>query len=82
MTMFLGSLDRFGYELRVLCKTEQECRDALLEAYVVAYQNDNGGEDPREEIAYDRGYEDKTYYEVAEDDISIQEIELDKVYWY
>lgn len=79
--VYIGTLERFGYELTVICKTEQECKDLLLKKYEETYKNRNENCDPREDIAYDRGYEDKTYYELAEEDIYITEMELNKVEW-
>lgn len=79
MTIYNGRLDRFGYELNVFCKTEDECIEKLMAEYVRAYKRVND-DDPTEEIAYDRGSE-LTYYEEAKEDICIYEYELGKVEW-
>ena len=80
MIIYEGTLDRFGYDLKVICNTEKECIDKLLKEYVRAYKQRNGGENPRKEIAYDR-HSDKTYYEEAKEDIIISEYEIGKVEW-
>lgn len=80
MIIYEGTLDRFGYELKVLCKTEEECINKLLKEYVTAFKRENDGVDPRKEIAYDR-HSDLTYYEEAKEDIIISEYEIGKVDW-
>ena len=80
MGVFIGTLDRFGYELTVVSSSEEKCRDLLLEEYKRAYEMRNPGEDPEEEIAEDR-YSNLTYYELAKEDMAITEMELDKVEW-
>lgn len=77
--IYMATLDRFGYELTVIAKTEKEAIDALMEEYVRAYKVRNGY-DPREDIAYEYGG-DRSYYEVAKGDIGIYDFELGKVEW-
>ncbi len=77
--IYIGTLDRFGYELTVVCNTEPECKDELLKEYVKAYKKRNGG-NPRKEIAYDR-HSENSYYIEAEEDIVIREYTIGKVVW-
>ena len=81
MKMYLGTLDRFGYSLECLCKTEKECEEKLLAEYEDAFRKRNDGDDPREEIAYDR-HSELTYYDEAKEDIVIRDYEIGKVEWY
>ena len=78
--VYIGTLDRFGYDITVVCKTEQECKDKILEEYVKAYKSRNNDSDPCEDIAYGR-HSENTYYAEAEEDIEIREYTLGKVEW-
>ena len=76
-SVWLGELDRFGYNLVVVGRTEKEVRDALAKEYIRVYKNINGC-DPREDRPY---YTDSSYFEEAMDEAYIREMPFGKVEW-
>jgi hypothetical protein len=68
-TIYIGTLDRFGYELRVASHSEEETRKALLKDYRRAYKNRNGF------------YPDKETISTVNDDMNIDEFKLNEVHW-
>ena len=75
--IYFGQLERFGYTLTVVGRTEDEVYEALEKAYVEAYKNENYGADPREDVMYG----DRTYYDVAMDEMYIDEFIPGEVQW-
>lgn len=73
--IYYGELERFGYTLTAVGKTEQDVTRALLKEYKKAYKQWNElarlSDDP----------EFKEYYERAKDDLKIIELEFNKVEW-
>ena len=77
--VYIASLYRFGYDLTVVTKSEQEAIDLLMDEYVREYIKENGI-DPRE--SYDRDYSGtQSDYEIAQDEVEIQFYEFNKVEW-
>lgn len=75
--VYLGILyDRFGYDLTVVSDTKDGAKKALLKEYEEQYWRINAT-DPKE----DENDWGQTYYEAAEEDIDITEMELGKVEW-
>lgn len=75
-SVWIGELDRFGYVLKTVGRTEDEVRDALSKAYIKTYEYINGN-DPREDLSYG----DTTYYDSAMEDINMWEATFGKVEW-
>lgn len=75
-TVYYGQLERFGYTLTAIGRTEREVRKALEKEYVETYISENGA-DPREEF-WDDG---ESYYKVAMDEMYIDEFTFGKVEW-
>ena len=78
-SVWLGELERFGYNLVVVGRTEKEVRDALAEEYIRTYKQINGDEcDPREEYPY---YSDNSYFDEAMEEAYVREMPFGKVEW-
>lgn len=77
-SVWVGELDRFGYTLTVVGRTEEETRESLMNAYEKTYRDLNDDADPREDI--DERY-DRTYYEGASEDINVWEMAFGRVEW-
>lgn len=77
--VWYAELERFGYTLQVVAGTEKEAKDALLAEYIKAFKRYNDGEDPRK--CTEMYGEDRTYYEIAEEEIYATFMEFGKVEW-
>lgn len=78
-SVWYGELDRFGYVLKVIGRTEEEVREALSKEYIKAYEDINGC-DPREDLTYYHD-DEQTYYDNAMEDINVWEATFGKVEW-
>jgi hypothetical protein len=67
--MIIATLDRFGYELRVLSDSKKMAEKCLIEEYKKGYYNYNHCKPDKEEL------------DCAKDEIFIDEIELNEVHW-
>lgn len=67
--IFVGTLERFGYELRVVTNSEAEARKLLMKEYKKAYEEINHCKLTKEAIS------------TAEDELFIEEVTLGKVEW-
>lgn len=72
--VWVAELERFGYSLRTVGRTEKECRDAMSAEYIKTYAIYNGSFDMEDE-------EDKEYYDYAMDEIYCDFIPYGKVVW-
>lgn len=78
-SVWIGELDRFGYVLKVVGRTEKEVMDALSKEYIRTYKDINGC-DPRKDLTY--YYDDtSTYYDSAMSDVSVLEMTFGQVLW-
>ena len=75
--VYLATLDRFGYTLQVVARSEEEAKTQLMAEYLKTYLKWNGGSDPREEPNRWGG----TDYTNAEEDIEVTEMTFGKVEW-
>lgn len=76
-SVWYGELDRFGYVLKVVGKTEEEVRDALSKEYIKSYKQINGS-DPRKDPTY---FNESTYYDSAMEDMNVWEMTFGEVEW-
>lgn len=67
--MVIGTLDRFGYELRVLSETQSQAEKMLMKEYRKTYLEWNHCRPSKEEV------------ECAKEEIFCDEVELDEVHW-
>lgn len=67
--IFIGTLDRFGYELRVVTNSEEEARKLLMKEYKNAYEEINHCKPSKET------------FRIAKDEIFVDEVTLGKVEW-
>ena len=67
--MFIGTLERFGYLLRVVSETKKEAEDCLIKEYIEAYITRNNCKPTKAEL------------ESARNDIGISKVELNEVEW-
>ena len=65
MKIYVGFLDRFGYELMAAGSTEKEVINSLMRAYRKAYIDLNGSTDTEYKDCYSRAREDINIYEMA-----------------
>ena len=77
--IYIASLYRFGYDLTVAAESERDAVNALMSDYDEAFERYNGCEPS--EIAYDRGETEKTYHDLAKEEIEIRSYEIGKVEW-
>lgn len=75
--IYIGTLERFGYELTVASKSYKAAEEALIEKYIEAYMNTNNGEHPDDDT---NGW-GQTYLESAKEDIVVIRYEIGKVEW-
>ena len=69
MKIYVGTLDRFGYVLRVIATSKAEAKRLLIAEYKNAY----------EEINHCRP--SKETFKIAKDEIFVDEVEIGKVEW-
>lgn len=73
--VYFAEIERFGYTLQVIGRTEKECKDAMINEYVRTYKDENGV-DPR------KGDEiDKEYFDTFMDEMNIEKREFGKIEW-
>lgn len=77
--VWYAELERFGYTLQTVAGTEKEAKDALLAEYIKAFKRYNDGQDPRRYKEF--FVEDRTCYEIAEEEIYTTFMEFGKVEW-
>ena len=68
--VWIATLYRFGYDLTVVGETEEECRNAMSEEYIKAFD----GFDPDDE-------ECREYYECAMSEMYCRFMEFGNVKW-
>lgn len=75
-TVFVSQLERFGYTLEAIGRTQKEAESALLSEYYRVYKEENG-------IAPDEDWldDERTYWSLAKEEIFTEEVELGKVRW-
>lgn len=76
-SVYLGTLERFGYDLVCVGATKKEVVGAIMANYDETYQKENGC-DPRTEHTYDFGFSD---YEMAKGDIYVRKMKYGQVEW-
>ena len=69
MKIYVGTLDRFGYVLRVIATSKAEAKRLLIAEYKNAY----------EEINHCRP--SKETFKIAKDEIFVDEVEIGQVEW-
>ena len=75
--VYIAEVERFGYTLTAMGKTEREAKDAIIAEYVRAYMDENEGSHPiKDEHPYGG-----TYYDNMLEDLSVEEIEFGVVEW-
>lgn len=77
-SVWVGELERFGYNLVVVGRTEKEVRDALIKAYKKTYADLNDGADPTKEYPYG---DERSYLDYAVDEMYIREMLFGRVEW-
>lgn len=76
-SVWVATIDRFGYDLTVVEETEDKAREALIKEYIRTYKKYNNGSNP----ATDDGGWGRTYLEVMEEEIDCTEMTFGKVEW-
>ena len=80
-SVWVGELDRFGYTLTVVGRTEEETREALMNAYEKTYRDLNNDIDPREDFKEGYSGEEISYYDNAKEDVCVWEMAFGRVEW-
>lgn len=80
-TVYVGHLDRFGYDLTCVGFTKTSVKKAMREEYIDAYKKWNDGEDPSKTRCDRYGRSNRTYLQEAMEDLEISEYEVGKVEW-
>lgn len=77
--IWLASIERFGYVLTAAGRTEQEAFNAVMDEYRRSFLMRNGisADSP----AGDYGEAERTYAEIAMDEIYCRKLEYGKVVW-
>lgn len=75
-TIYICTLDRFGYTLTTAGKTEKQAREAIIKEYVKTYKKWNNGADPRKEER-----RNGTYYDEMLEDLYVYELPIGEVEW-
>lgn len=75
--VYIAEVDRFGYTLRCVGRTEEEARKVLEHEYVKTYKKYNG-KHPKDDMF---PLSDMSYYEAFLDDLSVEKVRLGKVEW-
>ena len=80
--MYLGTLDKFGYDLTVIGNSEEEVVTALMKECEKHYKNIHGVS-PKKDRYYGVSAIDPkdTFYSKAKEDIEIQELTVGQVEW-
>lgn len=76
--VYVGTLERFGYNLLVVETTKEKAIAALRAEYIKAYKECNNGIHPSREHSY---REDQSDLDIALEDIYAREAEFGKVEW-
>ena len=76
-TVWLCEMDRFGYTLQVVGRTEKEAKEAMTAEYIKAFKNANDGEDPSE-VEYN---DSETYFDCFMEELYATEMEFGVVEW-
>lgn len=69
MKIYVGTLDRFGYDLRVVTTTKAEAKKLLIAEYKNAYEEINHCKPSKET------------FRIAKEEIFVDEVEIGKVEW-
>ena len=78
MKVCIGELDRFGYTLTCVGKSEDECIKAIMKEYTRAYKQRNCGLTPGKSFEHD---DNKSDYAVAKEEIYVRELSFGEVDW-
>jgi len=74
---YLAKLDRFGYEITAIGRTEKEAADAVIKSYTNAYKSEHGISPGRDKMPYS----DKSYLSLAKTELYVEKLELGKAIW-
>lgn len=78
MEVYLAQLERFGYMLTAVGRTEAEARDAIISKYKEVYVRENGS-DPAKDFFHP--IDDRSYLQTAMDELFVQKTEFGEVMW-
>lgn len=87
--VYFSEIERFGYTLRCIGRTEDEVRNAMIEEYVKNYKATNDGADPRKAYELIKSGVDETdeyeidasYYETFLEELYVDKVEFGNVKW-
>lgn len=77
--VYIAMLDRFGYTLAVAGETKEQAEESILKAYEMHYLNINGTS-PRNDA--DDAFQGRTYFDVAKDEVFVEEMKFGETYWW
>ena len=79
MKVYIAELERFGYTLTCVGRSEEECRKAIMKEYTRAYKARNDGLAPGK--CNSRSYSDMSDYATAKEEVYVYEMTIGKVEW-
>ena len=74
---YLAQLERFGYMITAIGRTEKEARDAVIRSYREAYIHENGIDPGQDRMPYS----ERTYLALAKEELFCTEIEYGQAIW-
>ena len=74
---YLATLDRFGYDITAVGRTEKEARDAVMDSYKDAYVHENGTDPAKDRYPGSK----ESYLHLAETELCIEELPYGKAIW-
>lgn len=74
---YLAKLERFGYEITAVGRTEQEAAGAVIKSYTQAFRSENGVSPGREKMPGS----DETYLSLAKTEMYVEKLDFGKAIW-
>ncbi len=74
---YVGTLERFGYTMTCVGKTEKDVVASIMKCYDESYRHNNGGLDPKKAHSYG----EESDYDVARGDVYVRFLEYGEVEW-
>ena len=75
--VYLAQLERFGYLITAVGRTKGEAHQAIMETYKSSYRHENGTEPSMDRVPYS----DRTFLQLAEEELFVTEIRYGEALW-
>lgn len=74
--IYFCEMERFGYTLQVIGRTEEEAKQTMIDEYIKTYIKCNGCH-PKDDV----DYSDESYLDIFLDEMYVEKREFGKVEW-